>query len=124
VVEHSIRNENASRLFKEFQPKDTTIPTLSNYPKDKLTSKLLNFKNLSEPINSKSAELSKIYEINWTKYFLSSSLQKHINGVQPGSNDSNDGRIIGHFTGALISNVIVFQSNTKMRVYQVSSHIL
>ncbi|CAG8802408.1 18943_t:CDS:1, partial [Gigaspora rosea] len=34
------------------------IPTLSSklpiYPKDKLTSKLFNFKNLSEPINNSS----------------------------------------------------------------------
>ncbi|CAG8840879.1 5631_t:CDS:1, partial [Gigaspora margarita] len=40
----------------EFQFADAVIPTLSTelpiYPKDKLTSKLLNFKNLSVPINS------------------------------------------------------------------------
>ncbi|CAG8801372.1 12950_t:CDS:1, partial [Gigaspora margarita] len=46
-----------------FKSADAIIPTLSTelriYSKDKLTSKLLNFKNLSEPVNS--IELSTIY---------------------------------------------------------------
>ncbi|RIB16213.1 hypothetical protein C2G38_2038745 [Gigaspora rosea] len=43
-------------ILKAFQSSDSVIPKLSTeisiYPKDKLTSKLLNFKNLSEPVNS------------------------------------------------------------------------
>ncbi|CAG8510240.1 7487_t:CDS:2 [Gigaspora rosea] len=43
-------------ILKAFQSADAIAPTLSiELPiclKDKLTSKLLNFKNLSEPINS------------------------------------------------------------------------
>ncbi|CAG8723641.1 23550_t:CDS:2 [Gigaspora margarita] len=43
-------------MFKEFQSADAIVPTLSTplpiCHNDKLTSKLLNFKNLSEPINS------------------------------------------------------------------------
>ncbi|CAG8837809.1 2465_t:CDS:2, partial [Gigaspora margarita] len=55
-------------LLKEFQSADTIIPTLltlPNYPKDKLTSKLLSFNNVSKPINSSSissAKLSKFYD--------------------------------------------------------------
>ncbi|CAG8500775.1 2174_t:CDS:2, partial [Gigaspora rosea] len=43
-------------ILKAFQSADSVIPKLSTEisicPKDKLTSKLLNFKNLSEPVNS------------------------------------------------------------------------
>ncbi|CAG8786275.1 16725_t:CDS:2, partial [Gigaspora rosea] len=57
-------NKNELTILYAFKTADEIIPTLStelpNYSKDKLTSKLLNFKNLSGPINSLSAELSKI----------------------------------------------------------------
>ncbi|CAG8684141.1 31809_t:CDS:1, partial [Gigaspora margarita] len=58
------RDKNELSILKAFQFADKIIPTLSNElpicPKDKLTSKLLNFKNLSEPINSLSAKLPKV----------------------------------------------------------------
>ncbi|RIB11751.1 kinase-like domain-containing protein [Gigaspora rosea] len=58
-------DKNELTILKAFKSADEIIPTLStelpDYSKDKLTSKLLNFKNLSEPINSSSAELPKIY---------------------------------------------------------------
>ncbi|CAG8702475.1 29898_t:CDS:1, partial [Gigaspora margarita] len=66
IVYHNVANDkNSLTLLKAFKSADEIIPSLStglpNYSKDKLTSKLLNFKNLSEPINSSSAELPKIY---------------------------------------------------------------
>ncbi|RIB23032.1 kinase-like domain-containing protein [Gigaspora rosea] len=49
-------------ILKAFQSADAIIPKLStklsNCPKDKLTSKLLNFKNLSEPVNSSLSSIS------------------------------------------------------------------
>ncbi|CAG8620628.1 13215_t:CDS:2, partial [Gigaspora rosea] len=52
-------------MYMEFQSADKIIQTLPTElpicPKDKLTSKLLNFKNLSEPINFPPAELLKTY---------------------------------------------------------------
>ncbi|CAG8847395.1 24426_t:CDS:2, partial [Gigaspora margarita] len=63
-----IANENELALLKEFQSADTIIPTLltlPNYPKEELTSKLLSFKDLSNPINSSfisSAKLPKSYD--------------------------------------------------------------
>ncbi|CAG8503543.1 2036_t:CDS:1, partial [Gigaspora margarita] len=57
-------DKNELTILKAFKSADEIIPTLStelsNYSKDKLTSKLLNFQNLSDPINSLSAELPKI----------------------------------------------------------------
>ncbi|RIB03434.1 kinase-like domain-containing protein [Gigaspora rosea] len=59
-------NKDELGIIKSFQPADSIIPTLSNELlicyKDKLTSKLLNFKNLSKPINSLSTELLKTYD--------------------------------------------------------------
>ncbi|CAG8484877.1 11641_t:CDS:2, partial [Gigaspora rosea] len=57
-------DKNGLTIFKAFKSADEIIPTLStelsNYSKDKLTSKLLNFKNLSESVNSLSAEVEKV----------------------------------------------------------------
>ncbi|CAG8687415.1 11917_t:CDS:2, partial [Dentiscutata heterogama] len=51
-----VEYKNESTILKAFQSADRIIPTLSTQlpicSKDKLTSKLLNFKNLTEPINS------------------------------------------------------------------------
>ncbi|CAG8471082.1 9538_t:CDS:1, partial [Gigaspora margarita] len=58
-------NKNELTILKAFNSADEIISTLStelpNYSKNKLTSKLLNFKSLSESINSLSKELPKIY---------------------------------------------------------------
>ncbi|CAG8739002.1 25795_t:CDS:2 [Gigaspora margarita] len=58
-------DKNELAILKAFKSADEILLTLStelpNYSKDILTSKLLNFKNLSEPINSLSAELPKTY---------------------------------------------------------------
>ncbi|CAG8693400.1 7161_t:CDS:2, partial [Gigaspora rosea] len=71
IVECSATNDNIElAILKAFRLADTIIPTspifteLQIFPKDKLTSKLLNFRNLSEPINSVSAELLKVYGSN------------------------------------------------------------
>ncbi|CAG8796968.1 23513_t:CDS:1, partial [Gigaspora rosea] len=57
------KDKDGLAIFKAFKSADEIIPTLSKelqiYSKDKLTSKLLDFKNLSEPVNS--TKLSKIY---------------------------------------------------------------
>ncbi|CAG8735639.1 3715_t:CDS:2, partial [Dentiscutata heterogama] len=68
VVNGAAKDKNELEILKAFQSANAIIPTLSTdlpiCPKDKLTSKLLNFKNLSEPINSLSVELLKTHE-NW-----------------------------------------------------------
>ncbi|RIB26523.1 hypothetical protein C2G38_2064672, partial [Gigaspora rosea] len=65
IVDNNVaKDKNELTILNAFKTADEIIPTLStelpNYSKDKLTSKLLNFKNLSGPINSLSAELSKL----------------------------------------------------------------
>ncbi|RIB18998.1 kinase-like domain-containing protein [Gigaspora rosea] len=54
VNRNASKDKNELAIFKAFQSADTIIPTLSaelpTCPKDKLTSKLLNFKNLSQTI--------------------------------------------------------------------------
>ncbi|CAG8826979.1 10817_t:CDS:2, partial [Gigaspora margarita] len=65
IVDHNVaKNKDELTILKAFKSANVIIPTLStelpNYSKDKLTSKLLNFKNHSESINSLSAELPKI----------------------------------------------------------------
>ncbi|CAG8840838.1 7163_t:CDS:1, partial [Gigaspora margarita] len=66
IIDCSVASDN-TELLKAFRLADTIIPTspkltkLQIFPKDKLTSKPLNFRNLSEPINSVSAELLKVY---------------------------------------------------------------
>ncbi|CAG8811057.1 9849_t:CDS:2, partial [Gigaspora rosea] len=65
IVNYDVANDkNELTTLNAFKIADEIIPMLStelaNYSKDKLTSKLLNFKNLSESINSLSAELPKI----------------------------------------------------------------
>ncbi|RIB04083.1 kinase-like domain-containing protein [Gigaspora rosea] len=62
IVDHSVANDkNELSILEAFQFADKIIPTLSNElpicPKDKLTSKLLSFKNHSELINSLSTKL-------------------------------------------------------------------
>ncbi|CAG8665735.1 301_t:CDS:1, partial [Gigaspora margarita] len=57
IVDRGVaKDKNELTILKAFQHADTIIQMLSvELPvtsKDKLTSKLLNFKNLSEPINS------------------------------------------------------------------------
>ncbi|CAG8554667.1 16582_t:CDS:1, partial [Dentiscutata heterogama] len=56
VCNNAAKDKNGLEILKEFQSADTILPALSNElpicPKDKLTSKLLNFKNLSRPVNS------------------------------------------------------------------------
>ncbi|RIB08500.1 hypothetical protein C2G38_2147019 [Gigaspora rosea] len=57
IVDRGVaEDKNELTILRAFQYADTIIPTLSVelpvIPNDKLTSKLLNFKNLSEPINS------------------------------------------------------------------------
>ncbi|CAG8778166.1 34915_t:CDS:2, partial [Racocetra persica] len=57
MLDNSIaEDKNELTILKAFQYADAIIPTLStelpNFPKDKLTSKLLTFKSLSVPINS------------------------------------------------------------------------
>ncbi|CAG8474379.1 11409_t:CDS:2 [Dentiscutata heterogama] len=65
-------DKNELAILKEFQFADENITTLSTEPiisfKNKFTSKLLNFKNLSEPINSLSAELPKIHEWDFPNF--------------------------------------------------------
>ncbi|CAG8815380.1 10632_t:CDS:1, partial [Gigaspora rosea] len=50
------RDRDELTILRAFQSADEIIPTLSTElpvcPRDKLTSKLLTFKNLSEPVNS------------------------------------------------------------------------
>jgi serine/threonine protein kinase len=57
----SARNKDELVILNAFRSADAIISTLSTelpiFPKDKLTSKQLNFKNLSKPINSLSMEL-------------------------------------------------------------------
>ena len=79
------QKKNELAILKAFQSADAIIPTLSTElsicPKDKLTSKLLNFKNLSKPVNSslisllasKSIEFS---DIPTGKYFDSKLIYK------------------------------------------------
>ncbi|CAG8462576.1 34651_t:CDS:1, partial [Gigaspora margarita] len=57
IVYHSAaKDKNELTTLKAFQFADEIIPTLTTEfpicPKNKLTSKLLNFKSLSQPINS------------------------------------------------------------------------
>ncbi|CAG8621636.1 13586_t:CDS:2, partial [Gigaspora rosea] len=51
-----VKDKDELAILNAFQSADAIIPTLSTElsicPQDKLTSKLLNFKNLSEPVNS------------------------------------------------------------------------
>ncbi|CAG8537555.1 24145_t:CDS:1, partial [Gigaspora rosea] len=58
-------NKNELTILKAFQSADQTIPTLSTELPicPKLTSKLLNFKSLSKPINSSS--ISSISSLNF-----------------------------------------------------------
>ncbi|RIB28803.1 hypothetical protein C2G38_2028251 [Gigaspora rosea] len=55
VSYNTVKDKDELAILKAFKLADEIIPTLSTelqiYSKDKLTSKLLNFKNLSEPIN-------------------------------------------------------------------------
>ncbi|RIB26521.1 hypothetical protein C2G38_2064663 [Gigaspora rosea] len=64
VVRNFVEDKNELTILNAFKTADEIIPTLSielpNYSKDKLTSKLLNFKNLSGSINSLSAVLPNI----------------------------------------------------------------
>ncbi|CAG8462302.1 478_t:CDS:2, partial [Dentiscutata heterogama] len=65
IVNHNVaKDKNELTILKEFQSADTIIPKSSTKlpicPKDKFTSRLLNFKNLSESISSLSTELLKI----------------------------------------------------------------
>ncbi|CAG8440922.1 17316_t:CDS:2 [Dentiscutata heterogama] len=57
------KDKNELEILKAFKSADAIIPTLSTNlpicPKDKLTSKLLDFKNLSKPMNS-SAKLLRV----------------------------------------------------------------
>ncbi|RIB28807.1 hypothetical protein C2G38_1361783 [Gigaspora rosea] len=57
---NTAKDKDELAILKAFKSADEIIPTLSTelqiYSKDKLTSKLLDFKNLSEPVNS-----SKVY---------------------------------------------------------------
>ncbi|CAG8738364.1 9080_t:CDS:2, partial [Gigaspora rosea] len=66
VSDSTAKDEDELAMLKAFISADAIIPTLSTelqiYSKDKLTSKPLNFKNLSEPVNS--TKLSKIYDSN------------------------------------------------------------
>ncbi|RIB23476.1 hypothetical protein C2G38_2032716 [Gigaspora rosea] len=57
IVDHAVAgNKNKRTILKSFQAADANISTLPTelpiYTKDKLTSKLLNFRGLTEPINS------------------------------------------------------------------------
>ncbi|CAG8532830.1 16817_t:CDS:2, partial [Gigaspora rosea] len=56
ILDGTAKDKNELAILKAFQSADAIIPTLStNFPicpKDKLTSKRLNFKNLLEPVNS------------------------------------------------------------------------
>ncbi|RIB23016.1 hypothetical protein C2G38_2033089 [Gigaspora rosea] len=57
IVDYGTANDRDELgILKAFQSADAVIPKLSTElpvcPQDKLTSKLLNFKNLSEPVNS------------------------------------------------------------------------
>ncbi|CAG8788006.1 14736_t:CDS:1, partial [Gigaspora rosea] len=56
VNRNAAKDENELIILKAFQSADTIIPTLSTKlpicSEDKLTSKLLNFKNLSKQVNS------------------------------------------------------------------------
>ncbi|RIB18385.1 kinase-like domain-containing protein [Gigaspora rosea] len=65
IVNFGGKDTNEVTMYMEFQSADKIIQTLPTElpicPKDKLTSKLLNFKNLSEPINFPPAELLKTY---------------------------------------------------------------
>ncbi|RIB14745.1 hypothetical protein C2G38_1626017 [Gigaspora rosea] len=66
IVNYSdAKNQNELAILRAFQSADETILTLLTefpiYPKNKLASKLLNFKNLSERINTSSVELLNIY---------------------------------------------------------------
>ncbi|CAG8758957.1 2856_t:CDS:2 [Gigaspora rosea] len=55
VAYGTAKDKDELSILKAFKSADEIIPTLSTelqiYSKDKLTSKLLDFKNLSEPIN-------------------------------------------------------------------------
>ncbi|CAG8559311.1 23418_t:CDS:1, partial [Gigaspora margarita] len=56
VYDSAAEDKNELAILRAFQSANAIIPTLftelSTCPKDKLTSKLLNFKNLSKSINS------------------------------------------------------------------------
>ncbi|CAG8645743.1 2469_t:CDS:2, partial [Dentiscutata heterogama] len=89
IVNRSVaKDKNELTILNVFQSADEIIPTLSaklsNYSKDKLTSKLLSFKDLSKPINSLPAELLKIHGEHYalknvTFQFLMTSSQKFSN---------------------------------------------
>ncbi|RIB07987.1 hypothetical protein C2G38_2112262, partial [Gigaspora rosea] len=71
------KDENELAILKAFQFADEVLPTLStklpNFSKDKLTSKLHNFKNLSKQINS-SEKLQKIYDSGICDFLINDNI--------------------------------------------------
>ncbi|CAG8486818.1 16338_t:CDS:2, partial [Gigaspora rosea] len=85
VFHNATKDKNELTILKAFQFADEIIPTLTTElpicPKNKLTSKLLNFKSLSQPINSSfisPAKLTKICDSTTIDFSISDDYCVHI----------------------------------------------